>query len=412
MDRIHDVVVVGGGIAGSALATVLARAGFDVLVLERQTRYRDKVRGEVLNCWGVAELRRLGLEETLLDAGGHFATRAVFYDEVRDPAHAEAAAAPLDHVLPGVRGSLDVGHPEACEALTRAAADAGATVVRGVGDLEVTAGAAPAVRYQHDDVDHEVRCRLVVGADGRTSGVRRRLGIELHQSVPRTTGGGMLVDGLHDWPADQLSLGTEGDLHYLVFPRADGRVRLYLMHDVGQRGRFAGPDREQAFLDAYRFACIPNSAMFAAAEPAGPCAFYPMNDSWTDRPHVPGAVLVGDAAGWNDPIIGQGLSIALRDVRIVTDLLRSDPDWSDALFAPYAVERQERMRRLRLAAAVATDLSATFTPAGAARRRAFDAVYRTDPVLGGPRLAVQVGPDALPPQAFTQENMDRILALR
>ena len=45
MDRSVDVVVVGGGIAGSALATVLARRGLDVVVLERQTAYRDKVRG-------------------------------------------------------------------------------------------------------------------------------------------------------------------------------------------------------------------------------------------------------------------------------------------------------------------------------------------------------------------------------
>jgi flavin-dependent dehydrogenase len=43
MDRSVDVVVVGGGIAGSALATVLARDGYEVLVLERQTTYRDKV---------------------------------------------------------------------------------------------------------------------------------------------------------------------------------------------------------------------------------------------------------------------------------------------------------------------------------------------------------------------------------
>ena len=58
MDRTHDVVIVGGGIAGSALAAVLARDGFDVLVLERQTSYRDKVRGETLLCWGVAELQQ------------------------------------------------------------------------------------------------------------------------------------------------------------------------------------------------------------------------------------------------------------------------------------------------------------------------------------------------------------------
>ena len=57
-----DVVVVGAGVAGAALGTVLARDGLDVVVLERQTRYRDKVRGEFLAPWGVAELDRLGLE--------------------------------------------------------------------------------------------------------------------------------------------------------------------------------------------------------------------------------------------------------------------------------------------------------------------------------------------------------------
>ncbi|WP_214401836.1 FAD-dependent oxidoreductase [Pseudonocardia lacus] len=411
MDRIHDVVVVGGGIAGSALATVLARDGYDVLVLERQTSYRDKVRGETLLCWGVVELQRLGLEQVLLDAGGCYATRMVPYDELLPPAHAEAAAAPLAGLLPGVPGALDVGHPEACEALATAAAGAGATVVRGVGDVEVVPGEEPVVRYEHDDVAYQVGCRLVVGADGRMSTVRRQLGIELQQCAPRTMGGGMLVDGLHDWPAGQMSLGTEGDVYYLMFPRAGGRARLYLMHDLAQRGRFAGPDREKAFLDAYQLSCIPGSAMFAAAEPAGPCVFYPMNDSWVDDPRAPGVVLIGDAAGWNDPIIGQGLSISLRDVRMVADVLRASTDRSPAAFTPYVEERRERMRRLRISAEVVTALSATFTPQATARRAAYSAVFRTDPVLGGPRLATIVGPDQLPAEGFTRQNVERILAM-
>ena len=113
--------------------------------------------------------------------------------------------------------------------------------------------------------------------------------------------------------------------------------------------RRAGPGA--AFLAAYRrFTCIPGAEeLFAAARPAGPCAFYPMNDTWTDQPYAPGVVLIGDAAGWNDPIIGQGLSIALRDVRMVSDILGAGPRWSTTVFAPYAAERRERMRRLRVA---------------------------------------------------------------
>ncbi len=197
---------------------MLARDGYEVLLLERQTSYRDKVRGEVLLCWGVAEMLALDLEKPLLDAGGHYVTRAVAYDEVIGPATAEANAVPLDRLLPGVPGALDVGHPEACEALARAAAEAGATVLRGVGDVDVVPGARPTLRYELDDQVTTVSAGLVVGADGRTSSIRRRLGLALQQTAPRTLAGGMLVDGLDGWPADQMSLGTEGDLYYLVFP--------------------------------------------------------------------------------------------------------------------------------------------------------------------------------------------------
>ncbi len=409
--RSHDVVVVGGGIAGSALATVLARDGHDVLVLERQTTYRDKVRGEVIVPWGVDEILRLGLEDAFLAAGGCYVTRGVHYDEVSPPAEAEAAAAPLDQLLAGVPGALDVGHPEACESLSQAATRAGATVVRGVGEVAISTNGAQHVSYELDDVEYEVRCRLIVGADGRMSTVRRQLGLSLSETPARTLGGGMLIDGLQSWPSHQIALGTEGDLHYLMFPRANGRVRLYLLHGIEQNGRFSGLNREKAFLDAYRFRCIPGSDDIAGSRPAGPCAFYPMHDTWVDIPYVEGAVLIGDAAGWNDPIIGQGLSISLRDVRQVAEILRSAPDWSAAAFGDYGEERRERMRRLRLAAQLRTDIYCTFTPEGAARRKLWNEVWQSDEVLGGPELAPLVGPEKAPAESFEQANFDRILSL-
>ena len=69
-----DVTVVGGGIAGSALATVLARHGLGVPVLERDRADRDKVRGEVFALWRTAELGRLGLADIVTAAGGGYAT--------------------------------------------------------------------------------------------------------------------------------------------------------------------------------------------------------------------------------------------------------------------------------------------------------------------------------------------------
>ncbi|MFF4188599.1 FAD-dependent monooxygenase [Streptomyces sp. NPDC001691] len=406
-----DAVVIGGGIAGSALAAALAGDGYQVLLLERQTVYRDKVRGEVINCWGVVELLELGLEEAVLKAGGSYVDRFIGYDEIVDPDVAQANAIPLDEMLPGIRGVLDVGHPEACEALATAAADAGATVVRGIGDVTVTGGATPSVRYEYNDIEYDVPCRIVIGADGRTSTVRRQLGINLTQTPPNSLGGGMLVEDLHDWPVDVTSIGTEKDLLYFVFPRVGAKARLYLLHDVAQKGRFSGPTRQADFLKAFQFQCIPGSEMFAAATPSESCAFYPMNDAWTDGPVVPGAVLIGDAAGWTDPVVGQGLSIALRDARLVRDALRSHGTWSPHALKEYAEEREERMRRLRISGAVRTTMNMTFSPEGAARRKAYAKAWPQDPVLAGSRLATFQGAFGVPAESFHPDTIQRLFAL-
>ncbi|HVL03648.1 MAG TPA: FAD-dependent monooxygenase [Acidimicrobiales bacterium] len=406
-----DVVVVGGGIAGSALATALARGGLDVVVLERQTAYRDKVRGEVCLPWGAAEVKRLGLEAELLAAGGGYTTRVARYEEWLDPEEAEAHAISLDQLLPDVPGALNVGHPDACEALTQAAQVAGAEVVRGVGEVRVAGGSPAMVAYELGSVEQEVRCRMIVGADGRHSTVRRQLGIDLHETDPVTIGAGMLVDELPDWPADLNATATEDDLYLLAFPRPGARVRLYLLWSAAENQRFTGKQRQEEFLSACRFQSVPYGDAIAAARPAGPCSSYPMNDSWCDRIAVEGAVLVGDAAGWNDPVIGQGVSIALRDARMVSDVLLGQSDWLPSAFEEYATERAERLRRLRIDAQLTTALQCTFGPEGTAFRRRWSEAAGGNRLLLAPFLAGLVGPELVPSRAFSDTNVERILAL-
>jgi 2-polyprenyl-6-methoxyphenol hydroxylase-like FAD-dependent oxidoreductase len=115
---------------------------------------------------------------------------------------------------------------------------------------------------------------------------------------------------------------------------------------------------------------LPCGEALADARPAGPCHGYPNADSWIDEPVAPGVVLLGDAAGHNDPTIGQGLSITLRDVRLVSEVLLGGGDWSVSAFSPYVEERRERMRRLRFAGRLVSALNAEFTEearSGAAR---------------------------------------------
>jgi 2-polyprenyl-6-methoxyphenol hydroxylase-like FAD-dependent oxidoreductase len=404
-----DVVVVGGGIAGGAIAIVLARTGLAVLVLERTTEYRDRVRGEWISPWGVVETQRLGLYDTLAAAGGHHVPRLVGWDETIDPAQAEAEALDLGGLFPGVPGPLCLGHPRACEALTGAAVSAGAVVLRGVSSIQITAGLTPEVRYRHDGGDRRVRCRLIVGADGRSSVVRQQASIPYQADEPHHLFSGLLVEDL-DWPEEVQTIGTEGDVAFFVFPQGRGRARLYLGHALSARERFAGPDAAAKFLRAFDLTSVPASKQIVRAAPAGPCAAYTNEDSWADPPFADGVVLIGDAAGYNDPILGQGLSIAVRDVRLVSDSLLATSDWSPALFAPYADERRERMRRLRFSARLLATMHAEFGPAAVARRRRAMERFLADPELMLVRAVPFVGPDMVPPTAFTEETRARLFA--
>ena len=66
----YDIITIGGGLGGAALAKVMAERGARVLVLESETRFRDRVRGEVILSWGVAEAKELGIYEMMRAAGG------------------------------------------------------------------------------------------------------------------------------------------------------------------------------------------------------------------------------------------------------------------------------------------------------------------------------------------------------
>lgn len=406
----YDLIVVGGGIGGSALATVMARHGKRVLVLEAQDAFQDRVRGEWIAPWGVIETQRVGLYDTLMAAGGHHLKRHITYDESITPEEAEATPLPLDAILPGVPGPLCIRHPVHCETLFTEAGKAGAETLRPVNVTKIVTGDAPSVSFTHSGVDRVAHASLIVGADGRMSPVREAAGITLHQDKPHHWFAGLLVDGVENWSDDLQAIGTEGDFGFLAFPQGNGRVRIYGGYALEERSRFAGPEGAKRFLEAFRMQSSPNNEAIANGTPAGPLFSYFNNDSWTDQPFAKGVVLVGDAAGWNDPIIGLGLSITYRDVRIVTDILKATDDYAKVDFSSFAEERTERMRRLRFAASLTSALDMEFGETAKARRESYHRRAAADPMLKMHGIAVMAGPENAPPDTFTEAHRQRVLA--
>lgn len=409
MELLQDVVIIGGGIAGAALAAVLAREGIQVAVLERDVTPIDRVRGEYAPPWGVAELKRLGLLDCLLRAGGTFAVRNIPYDEDSPGGAAVPLARDLSKVLPDIPGSFCMSHPAMCSALAEEAARRGAVFLRGVENIELECGAPPSVRFRHDGTKRIWRARLVIGADGRNSAVRRMAGISLVSDEPHHLIGGMLVEGVPEWPQDTQVIGNEGNVFFLMFPQLGSRVRLYLCDDRVDRVLYQGEDRRQKVLQAFgALRCLPYAAAIARSRPIGPFNAFSNEDHWCDDPRAPGVLLIGDAAGYNDPISGQGLSLAFRDVRLVGEAIAAghrDP----VGFEDYVLERRERMRRLRIAARLVSTLRAEFGATARRRRQAVAHRVAVDKMLS-PGLATLLGPEMLPAEAFEQDTIDALLA--
>jgi 2-polyprenyl-6-methoxyphenol hydroxylase-like FAD-dependent oxidoreductase len=406
-----DVVVVGAGIAGASVAAVLARGGIEVLLLERQLAYRDRVRGEYMAPWGVLEARALRLESVIRSTQAVDARYAAPFDELVDPSVAAQSTRDNSTFLPDVAGSLCASHPKSCQALADEAVRAGAQLVRGVAEVHLRTGNRPTITFRNG-TQTNLRPRLIIGADGRTSTVRKQSGINMNAAPPTHQVAGLLVEGASGWPEDLYTVGVEGDLQFYVFPQGSGRLRLYTCHANDQAARWAGSSGAKRFVEAFAgLRAIPNTMGLGEITPAGPCATFSSEHTWCDTPTSDGVVLIGDAGGYDDPVDGQGLSLALSDARHLAGLLLASDDWTAANLRPYGDRRAERLRRMRRVSKTFATLMTTFTAAARARRaRYYEASRAGRDDVKTALVPMFIGPDRPPAEAFTDEFHEALLA--
>ena len=392
----YDITIVGGGLAGSALAKGMAEHGARVLVLEREMEFRDRVRGEAIMPWGVPELRALGLYDTVLNAGGH---PLAFWDGYQDGSR--SGHRNLERTTPCREPVLACFHPNLQEALLQAAIDAGAEVRRGARLLDITANGnpspfvipssvvipAPAVipakagihsmTVAFDGRTEVVSARLVVGADGRTSQVRMLGGFQVRHDPDGNMVAGILLDGVTA-PDDATLAGmkSENGLFVLLFPQGNGQARAYVCFRAQENFRLQGQQDLVRFLELTSRAGAP-AEFYADAQPVGPLATFSGAAVWVDKSYRNGIALIGDAAAVADPTWGQGLSMALANARELRDQLIKHDDWNEAGEA-YAEAWRQLHQTIHTAETWATRLMLETGPAADERRQQAFSLWRED----------------------------------
>ncbi|MET7291279.1 FAD-dependent monooxygenase [Streptomyces griseoloalbus] len=306
-----DVLIVGSGPAGALLGYLLARRGVDVLVVEKQADFEREFRGESLAAPSVTTLRRLGFGDAL-DRHGYLESSGVgMWLEGRRVFHVDYRRLSLE-TLP-----IEFPQPPLLHALQHRAAAfpnhhfAGST--RFTGLVEEDGAVRGAVVRPAGGTPVTVRSRLVVGADGRFSRVRKAAGL-----VPRTDQAARDLlsfrlprpDG---WPLES-ELVVDHDRHLAVLPTYPDAIRV--SHNLPKRG--LGELRAQG-IDSFR-------DRVASIDPRlGPLLESHLR-SWDDTGFLEvfnaeldewakdGLLLIGDASHTATPTLGQGVNLAIQDV--------------------------------------------------------------------------------------------------
>lgn len=304
---IRDVVIVGAGLAGSSLATVLGNLGWDVLLVERGHLPRHKVCGEFLSPEAQASIWAMDLYEAVA------ALTPVKMPHARLVGHRGAS---LRVALPG--DAWGVSRFKLDAALVDAARRAGVEVQTGVSATAITATATgSSVELRTSQRRLSVRARAVVVACGRNplAGLRASATSTRH---PAAVGVKCHYTGVTMPPQVEMFLFPGG--YAGLAPIEDGRVNLCLLASREAFARAGGTVRSMLDAAVRAHTVLESRLSGGTALPETEVAVAPVD---TERTAVPWSetARLGDAATMIPPLCGDGMAMAFRSAELCAPLL-------------------------------------------------------------------------------------------
>lgn len=307
----HDVIVAGAGPAGAMAALVLARAGARVLLIDRAAFPRAKLCGDSINPGAMAILARHGLEapvraRALPIIGMRLSGEGVV---VRATYPAGVSGCSLE------RRDLDALLLEA--AIAAGARFEGRTRVDGAIVESASNGARRVTGVRVAGSSGRVaerRAPVVIAADGRRSTLAFGLGLARHPSTPRRYALGTYFEHVQE-------LGSEGEMHvraghYIgVAPVPGGAANVCVVMPMARLKPRLDHSTARIVEDTVRSDPMLQDRFAKARRIAPVTVLGPMAVDHHDQ-DIEGLLVAGDAAGFVDPITGDGLRLALRGAEL------------------------------------------------------------------------------------------------
>ncbi|KAI4337091.1 hypothetical protein L6164_015545 [Bauhinia variegata] len=322
-----DVIIVGAGVAGAALAHTLGKDGRRVYVIERDLSEPDRIVGELLQPGGYLKLIELGLEDCVEDID---AQRVFGYALFKDGKNARLSY-PLEKFHSDVSGRSFHNGRFIQRMREKAASLPNVQLEQGtVTSLIEEEGTVKGVQYKTKDGQQFVSyAPLTIVCDGCFSNLRRSLcnpkvdvpscfvGLVLENcELPFANHGHVILadpSPILFYPISSTEVRCLVDVPGQKVPSiSNGEMAKYLKSVVAPQ---IPPELYDAFVatvDKGNIRTMPNRSM--------PAAPYP----------TPGALLMGDAFNMRHPLTGGGMTVAYSDIVVLRNLLRPLRDLNDA----------------------------------------------------------------------------------
>ena len=342
----HDVVIVGGRVAGSATAMLLARLGHDVVVVDQALFPSDTVSTHSIARSGVVQLRRWGLLDAVLDSGAPAIRQVTFHalgDSVSRPVKHKAG---IDFVVAPRRYVLDA-------IVATAAERAGADVRPGVTVTGVRRdGRGRAVGVYGRDrsgAPIDIGARYVIGADGLQSRVARSVGAAISE-VRHADGATQYAyyAGI-PWTGNEFFVGARSLAG--VFPTHDGQACIWICNPSADAKavRHRTALRAEAFGELLERSAPQLAERLRHARRTSPVSGRLRMPNQLRQAFGPGWALVGDAGYHRDAVTGYGISDAFRDAEFLAvaldQALGADAEETAALTL-YQQQRDQALREI------------------------------------------------------------------